>query len=42
MEFAKFIENLERLCPKAKYFIAKNNPFLIIPTKIQILEFHKD
>ena len=28
MELDKFIENLERIYPKANYFIAKNNPFL--------------
>ena len=35
MELGKSIENLERIYPKANYFIAKNNPFLSSLPKIK-------
>ena len=35
MKLVKSIENLERVYPKANYFIAKNNPLLSSLTKIK-------
>ena len=35
MELGKSIDNLERIYPKANYFIASNNPFLSILPKIK-------
>ena len=36
MELGKSIENLERIYPKANYFIVKNNPFLSSFPKLNI------